>query len=68
MRYGMLPTRQSISYLTEILEKAKVEQRVKPKLDNQNQKRFSEMILMKNSKYMTKNFRLTVEIFRDNAI
>jgi len=40
----------AVTYLTEILEKATVENRVRPKPNNQNQKRFSEIIIMQNSK------------------
>jgi len=54
----------AVTYLTEILEKAKVEQRVKPKPDNQNQKRFSEMILMKYDKKEFGKIKLTVGVLK----
>ena len=54
----------AVTYLTEILEKAKVEQRVKPKPDNKNQKRFSEMIIMKYNKKDFGNIKLTVGVLK----
>jgi len=54
----------AVTFLTEILEKAKVEQRVKPKPDNQNQKRFSEMILMKYDKKEFGKIKLTVGVLK----
>ena len=40
----------AVTYLTEILEKATIEKSVKPKPNNQNQKRFSEVIIMQYNK------------------
>ena len=54
----------AVTYLTEILEKAKVEQRVNPKPNNQNQKRFSEMILMKYDKKEFGKIKLTVGVLK----
>ena len=54
----------AVTYLTEILEKAKVEQRVKPKLNNQNQKRFSEVILMQYDKKAFGKIKLTVGVLK----
>jgi hypothetical protein len=54
----------AVTYLTEILEKATVEQHVKPKPDNKNQKRFSEMILMKYDKKDFGKIKLTVGVLK----
>ena len=40
----------AVTYLSEILEKATLEEHVKPKVNNKNQHRFSEMIIMKYDK------------------
>jgi len=58
----------AVTYLTEILEKAKVEERVKPKPDNQNQKRFSEIILMKYDKKEFGAIKLTVGVLRGSRL
>jgi len=54
----------AVTYLTEILEKAKIEQRVKPKPNNQNQKRFSEVILMQYDKKAFGKIKLTVGVLK----
>jgi len=56
----------AVTYLTEILENATVEKRVKPKSNNQNQKRFSEMILMQYNKKAFGKIKLTVGVLRGN--
>lgn len=43
----------AVTYLTEVLENAKYITSVKPKSDNKNQQRFSEMIVME---YLLKDF------------
>jgi len=54
----------AVTYLTEILEKATVEKRVKPKPNNQNQKRFSEIIVMQYNKRAFGKIKLTVGVLR----
>jgi len=54
----------AVTYLTEILERAIVVERVKPKPNNQNQKRFSEMILMKYDKKEFGKIKLTVGVLK----
>jgi len=54
----------AVTYLTEILEKATVEKRVAPKPDNQNQKRFSEVIIMQYNKRAFGKIKLTVGVLR----
>jgi len=56
----------AVTYLTEILEKATVEKRVKPKPNNQNQKRFSEMIIMQYSKKAFGKIKLTVGVLKSS--
>jgi hypothetical protein len=51
-------------YLTEILEKAKVKTKVMPKPNNENQKRFSEMILMEYNKKDFGRIKLTVGVLK----
>jgi hypothetical protein len=58
----------AVTYLTEILEKATVERRVKPKSDNQNQKRFSEMILMKYNKKDFGKIKLTIGVLKGSRL
>jgi hypothetical protein len=57
----------AVTYLTEILERAKVEKRVQPKPDNQNQKRFSEMILMLYNKNDFGKIKLTVGVLKGSG-
>jgi len=54
----------AVTYLTEILEKATIEKRVKPKQGNQNQKRFSEVIIMQYNKRTFGKIKLTVGVLR----
>ena len=54
----------AVTYLTEILEKARVEKRVQSKSENQNQKRFSEMIIMQYNKKEFGKIKLTVGVLR----
>jgi hypothetical protein len=56
----------AVTYLTEILERAVVIERVRPKPNNQNQKRFSEMILMKYDKKEFGTIKLTVGVLRSS--
>jgi len=56
----------AVTYLTEILEKAKIEKRVKPKPNNQNQKRFSEIIIMQYNKRAFGKIKLTVGVLKGN--
>ena len=56
----------AVTYLTEILEKATVVKRVKPKPNNQNQKRFSEMIIMQYNKREFGEIKLTVGVLRES--
>ena len=54
----------AVTYLTEILEKATVVNRVKPKPNNQNQKRFSEVIIMQFNKRTFGKVKLTVGVLK----
>ncbi|MCL2435447.1 MAG: hypothetical protein FWD09_04825 [Lentimicrobiaceae bacterium] len=54
----------AVTCLTEILEKAVVRERTKPKPNNQNQKRFSEMIIMDYFKEELDNIKLTVGVLK----
>jgi len=54
----------AVTYLTEILEKATVVSRVKPKPNNQNQKRFSEVIIMQFNKRTFGKIKLTVGVLK----
>jgi len=54
----------AITFLTEILEKAKIIKRDKPKPNNQNQKRFSEVIIMQYDKPTFGKIKLTVGVLR----
>ncbi|MCL2414690.1 MAG: hypothetical protein FWC94_05490 [Bacteroidales bacterium] len=54
----------AITYLTEILEKATIVERVKPKPNNQNQKRFSEIIIMQYNKPTFGKIKLVVGVLR----
>jgi len=56
----------AVFYLTEILEKAIVEKRVKPKPNNQNQKRFSEIILMQYNKEDFGKVKLVVGVLKSS--
>jgi len=54
----------AVTYLTEILEKAKVKTKVMPKPNNENQKRFSEIILMEYDKKDFGRIKLTVGVLK----
>ena len=54
----------AVTYLTEILEKAIVVNRVKPKPNSQNQKRFSEIIIMQYNKRVFGKIKLTVGVLK----
>ena len=56
----------AVTYLTEILERAIVIERVQPKPNNQNQKRFSEMIIMKYDKKEFGTIKLTIGVLRSS--
>jgi hypothetical protein len=58
----------AVTYLTEILENAKYVTTVKPKPENKNQKRFSEMIVMQHSKEVFGEIKLTVGVQRGNRL
>ncbi len=51
-------------YFTEILELAKEIRRTKPKQGNENQKRFSEMIVLEYNKKEIGTIKLTVGVLR----
>jgi len=52
----------AVTYLTETMKKATVTNRVKPKPNNQNQKRFSEIIIMQFNKREFRKIKLTVGV------
>jgi hypothetical protein len=54
----------AVFFLTEILEKAKVIERNKPKANNDNQKRFSEIIVMEYNKKDFGKIKLTVGVLK----
>ena len=54
----------AVTCLSEILEKAAVRARTKPKPNNQNQKRFSEIIIMNYFKEEVGNIKLTVGVLK----
>jgi hypothetical protein len=54
----------AVTYLTEILENAKYVTSVKPKPENKNQQRFSEMIVMQHSKKVFGKIKLTVGVLK----
>ena len=54
----------AVTYLTEILENAKRITSVKPKPENKNQQRFSEMIVMQHSKKVFGEIKLTVGVLK----
>jgi hypothetical protein len=54
----------AVTYLTEILEKAKYVKSVKPKPENKNQERFSEMIVMEHSKKNLGEIKLTIGVLK----
>jgi len=54
----------AVSYLTEILENAKYITIAKPKTENKNQKRFSEIIVMEHTKDDFGKIKLTVGVLK----
>jgi len=54
----------AVTYLTEVLENAKPVSTAKPKSENKNQKRFSEIIVMEYSKENFGEIKLTVGVLR----
>ena len=54
----------AVTLLTEILEKAKRVASVKPKPENKNQQRFSEIIVMEYSKKDFEKIKLTVGVLK----
>jgi hypothetical protein len=54
----------AVCYLAEILEKAKRVGSAKPKLENKNQERFSEIIVMEHSKDAFGKIKLTVGVLK----
>ena len=54
----------AVTYLTEILELAKVVINTKPKVGNKKQSRFSDVIIMQHSKKNFGKIKLTVGILR----
>jgi len=54
----------AVTYLTEVLENAKYVTSVKPKPENKNQQRFSEMIVMHYSKKVFGKIKLTVGVLK----
>jgi len=54
----------AVTYLSEILENAKYIASVKPKPENKNQQRFSEIIVMEHSKENFGKIKLTVGVLR----
>jgi RecA/RadA recombinase len=54
----------AVTYLTEILENAKLVKSVKPKPENKNQQRFLDIIVMEHSKEFFGTIKLTVGILK----
>jgi hypothetical protein len=54
----------AVTFLTEVLENAKYVTTVKPKPENKNQQRFSEMIVLEHSKEFFGKIKLTVGVLR----
>jgi hypothetical protein len=52
----------AVTFLTEILERAKRVRSVKPKPENKNQERFSEIIVMEHSKKDFGEIKLTIGV------
>ena len=55
-------------YFTEILELAEEKRRTKPKLENNNQKRFSEIIALEYNKEEFGTIKLTVGVLRSSRL
>ena len=54
----------AVTYLTEVLENATYITSVKPKAENKNQQRFSEIIVMQHSKKAFGKIKLTVGVLK----
>jgi len=54
----------AVTYLTEILENAVYSTTVKPKPENKNQQRFSEVLVLEYSKEDFEKIKLTVGVLR----
>ena len=54
----------AVTYLTEVLENAEYVSTVKPKSENKNQQRFSEMLVMEYLKEDFEKIKLTVGVLR----
>ena len=54
----------AVIYLTEVLENTKHLKSVEPKLENKNQQRFSEIIVMEYSKKVFGKIKLTVGVLK----
>ena len=57
----------AVTYLTEILELAKIVDRTKPKEGNKKQSRFSDIIIMQHCKTNFGKIKLTVGILRGSG-
>jgi hypothetical protein len=57
----------AVTYLTEILELAKVEIHTKPKIGNKKQSRFSDIIIMLHSKKNFGQINLTIGVLRGSG-
>jgi hypothetical protein len=58
----------AVTFLTEILKNAKRVKSVKPKSENKNQGRFSEMIVMEYSKEDFGEIKLTVGVLKSSKL
>ena len=58
----------AVSYLSEVLENAKHIASVKPKPENKNQQRFSEIIVMEHSKEEFGKIKLTVGVLKGSKL
>ncbi|MDR0866551.1 MAG: hypothetical protein LBO74_16705 [Candidatus Symbiothrix sp.] len=57
----------AVTYLTEILEFAKIKTYTKPKEGNKKQSRFSEIIIMQHNKANFGQIKLTIGVLRSNG-
>jgi len=58
----------AVSYLSEVLENAIRIASVKPKSENKNQRRFSEIIVMEHSKEEFGKIKLTVGVLKGSKL
>ena len=54
----------AVTFLSEVLEKAEYVTKVKPKIENKNQRRFFEIVIMEYSKKDFEQIKLTVGILK----